>query len=389
MRSLNALLGLFLLLMTCVTCGGEAAPTVEGAEAFLAEAESRYMAAEIESERASWVQSTHITYDTERLAAQANERYIATTVELAKEAARFRDLDLDEASARKLGLLRLALTLPAPSDADATSELARISAALESLYGKGRYCPDGEDSCLELEDLSRTIASSRDAGELLEVWSGWRTISPQMRPSYERLVKLANLGAQELGFSDISDLWRSKYDMTPDDFSAEVDRLWSQVKPLYEQLHCHVRAKLAETYGEDLVALDGAIPAHLLGNMWAQEWSNVYDLVAPAEGAPAYDLTELLRKEGVDEIGMVRYAEGFFTSLGFEPLPDTFWERSLFVKPRDRDVVCHASAWDIDMEDDLRIKMCIEIISPPTARPLLRRSARPPGRQTSPGPVTS
>ena len=361
MRSLNALLALFLLLMACVTCGGEAAPTVAEAEDFLAQAESRFKAAEIESERASWVQSTYITDDTEWLAAQANERYISTMVELAKEAARFRDLDLDEADARKLGLLRLAMTLPAPSDADATSELAQISASLESVYGKGRYCPGEMDSCLELEDLSRTIASSRDADELLEAWSGWRTISPQMRPSYERLVELANLGAQELGFSDISDLWRSKYDMPPDDFSTEVDRLWNQVKPLYDQLHCHVRAKLAETYGEDLVALDGAIPAHLLGNMWAQEWSNIYDLVAPAEGTPAYDLTDLLRREGVDEIGMVRYGESFFTSLGFEPLPDTFWQRSLFVKPRDRDVVCHASAWDVDMDEDLRIKMCIEI----------------------------
>ena len=361
MRSLNALLALFLLLMACVTCGGEAAPTVAEAEDFLAQAESRFKAAEIESERASWVQSTYITDDTEWLAAQANERYISTMVELAKEATRFRDLDLDEADARKLGLLRLAMTLPAPSDADATSELAQISASLESVYGKGRYCPGEMDSCLELEDLSRTIASSRDADELLEAWSGWRTISPQMRQSYERLVELANLGAQELGFSDISDLWRSKYDMPPDDFSTEVDRLWNQVKPLYDQLHCHVRAKLAETYGEDLVALDGAIPAHLLGNMWAQEWSNIYDLVAPAEGAPAYDLTDLLRREGVDEIGMVRYGESFFTSLGFEPLPDTFWQRSLFVKPRDRDVVCHASAWDVDMDEDLRIKMCIEI----------------------------
>ena len=361
MRSLNALLALFLLLMACVTCGGEAAPTVAEAEDFLAQAESRFKAAEIESERASWVQSTYITDDTEWLAAQANERYISTMVELAKEAARFRDLDLDEADARKLGLLRLAMTLPAPSDADATSELAQISASLESVYGKGRYCPGEMDSCLELEDLSRTIASSRDADELLEAWSGWRTISPQMRPSYERLVELANLGAQELGFSDISDLWRSKYDMPPDDFSTEVDRLWNQVKPLYDQLHCHVRAKLAETYGEDFVALDGTIPAHLLGNMWAQEWSNIYDLVAPAEGAPAYDLTDLLRREGVDEIGMVRYGESFFTSLGFEPLPDTFWQRSLFVKPRDRDVVCHASAWDVDMDEDLRIKMCIEI----------------------------
>ena len=347
--------------MLLAACGGEAAPTVEEAEAFLVDAEARYITALVEAERASWVQSNFITYDSEWLAAKTNERLIGTTVELAQGAARYRDLELSESSRRKLGLLRLALTLPAPADAAATAELAQISASLESTYGKGRYCPGEEDSCLELEELSSILASSRDPEELLDAWTGWRTISPEMRSSYGRLVELANRGAQELGFADISVLWRSNYDMPPDDFSAETERLWAQVKPLYDELHCHVRAKLAETYGNEVVEADREIPAHLLGNMWAQEWGNIYDLVAPAEGAPAFDLTDLLVNEGVDELGMVRYGEGFFTSLGFAPLPETFWERSLFTKPRDRDVVCHASAWDVDMEEDLRIKMCIEV----------------------------
>ena len=349
------------ILAAALACGGDPAPTVADAQAFLAEASESYKESLVEAERANWVQANFITHDSEWLSAKNSERHIANTVKLAQRAAEFRDLDLTEEDARRLTLLRLLLTLPAPSDPAKTAELAQISASLESLYGAGRYCPGEGDECYELEDLSRVLAESRDAAELEEAWTGWRTISPAMKPKYERLVELANEGARELGFADISDLWRSKYDMPADDFAAETDRLWEQVSPLYEQLHCHVRAKLAETYGSDVVPEDQPIPAHLLGNMWAQEWANVYDLVAPSEGAPAYDLTELLEENGVDEIEMVRIGERFFTSLGFEPLPETFWERSLFTKPRDRDVVCHASAWNVDMEEDLRIKMCIEV----------------------------
>jgi len=106
---------------------------------------------------------------------------------------------------------------------------------------------------------------------------------------------------------------------------------------------------------------DGLIPAQLLGNMWAQEWGNIYPVVAPENSGQGYDLTELLKSHNVNELGMVHYGENFFKSLGFDPLPQTFWERSLFIKPRDRDVVCHASAWDVDNRNDLRLKMCIEV----------------------------
>src|SRR5690606_22025389 len=117
-----------------------------------------------------------------------------------------------------------------------------------------------------------------------------------------------------------------------------------------------------EQYGSEVVPADGPIPTHLLGNLWAQQWGNIYDVVKPTEAVAAgYDLTERLVAAGYDPQQMVRTGEAFFTSLGLEPLPDTFWERSQFVKPRDRDVVCHASAWSVDQKDDLRIKMCIQI----------------------------
>jgi peptidyl-dipeptidase A len=156
-------------------------------------------------------------------------------------------------------------------------------------------------------------------------------------------------------------MWRSGYDMPADEFSKELDRLWQQVRPLYVSLHSYARWKLAEKYGKDVVSENEPIPAHLLGNMWAQEWNNIYPLLAPPVTGAGGDLTAALRAKNTDARGMAKYGEAFFTSLGFAPLPATFWERSLFTKPRDRDVVCHASAWSIDFKEDLRIKMCVEI----------------------------
>jgi peptidyl-dipeptidase A len=337
-------------------------PTVEEARAFIEAAEKRMLDLGNRQNRATWVQSNFITDDTERMAAEANDATIAATTELAVASRRFEGLALPPDMARKLKLIKLSLTLPAPSDPALRSELTEIAASMESMYGKGRYCPKGEGSdCLDLAALSRTLADSRDPKELLDAWKGWHAIAPPMRDKYKRYVELANQGAREMGFADVGALWRSNYDMEPDAFSKDLERLWQQMRPLYESLHAYVRASLVKKYGAGVVPPNGPIPAHLLGNMWAQTWSNIYPLVAPADGDKGYDLTQILKDRKVDPRGMVRYGEGFFTSLGLEPLPPTFWERSLFVQPADRDVVCHASAWDIDNDQDLRIKMCIEI----------------------------
>jgi len=339
-----------------------AARTATPAEArtFVDEAEARLLQLSNETNRADWVKSTYITDDTEILAAQANQRAIAATVSYAKAATRFDGRRLPEDVARKLKLLKLALTLPAPSNPKEAEELTRIVAAMEGTYGKGKWCRT-PDNCLDLNALERILAESRDPNELRDAWVGWHKISPPMRKDFTRYVELGNKGARELGFADMGAMWRSKYDMPPDAFAKELDRLWQQVRPLYVSLHSYVRGKLREKYGPDVVPEKGPIPAHLLGNMWAQEWENIYPLVAPKDVDPGYDLTARLKAKGVDAKEMVRYGERFFESLGFAPLPATFWERSLFVKPRDREVVCHASAWDVDNVEDLRIKMCIEI----------------------------
>ena len=336
-------------------------PTVAEARTFLQEAEAKLLALSVDESRAGWVQSTYITDDTELLHAQANEKLIAATAADAKQAARFDGVALPEEPARKMKLLKVNLTLAAPANPKESEEVTRIAAALEGTYGKGKYCPEGKP-CMDVEEISKILATSRDPKELLDVWQGWHRISAPMRKDFERFVALANKGARELGFADTGAMWRSKYDMPPDEFARELDRLWEQVRPLYVSLHSYVRWKLREKYG-DAVPERGPIPAHLLGNMWAQTWDNVYPLVAPPGADPGFDLTQILKARGTDALGMVRYGEGFFTSLGFDPLPKTFWDRSLFVKPRDREVVCHASAWDVDSINDLRIKMCIDITS--------------------------
>jgi peptidyl-dipeptidase A len=353
---------LFLFLLALILpAGASAAPTAADARKFIENAEARLLEAGIAAERAAWVQANFITDDTEALAAEAEKELIAVTMDLAKQARAYEKLTLPPDVARKYMLLKVALSLVAPSDPAKQKELTQIAAWMEGTYGKGKYCPKGKKECLDIGKLSKILAQSRNPAELAEAWRGWHAISPPMKGKYARFVELANEGARELGFADLGALWRSGYDMPPDAFTADVDRLWNQVKPLYVPLHCYVRKRLRETYGEAVVPKGKPIPAHLLGNMWAQEWSNVYDLVKPAEGAAGYDVTKLLEAKKLDSKGMVRYGERFFTSLGFPPLPATFWERSLFTKPKDREVVCHASAWNLDWVDDLRIKMCIEV----------------------------
>ena len=351
----------FGLAATLGACAAGTGPTPDDAETFIADAESQLLDLWIDAGRATWVQNNFITDDTNTLASSANAAVMAATTDLAAAAARFDELDLPEDLSRKLTLLKTSLAAVAPSDAAMQSELAELMTEMESIYGRGEFCPEGDEACVDLPAMERMVADVRETDELLAIWNGWREVSPQMRPLYERFVELSNAGARELGFSDTGEMWRSGYDMPPDEFTAELERLWRQVSPLYESLHCHVRAKLGEEFGTAVVPQDEPIPAHLLGNMWSQTWANIYDAVGPEDSGPGYDLTSLLERRQVGELDMVRYGERFYSSLGFEPLPQTFWERSLFLQPVDRDVVCHASAWDIDYETDVRIKMCIGV----------------------------
>jgi peptidyl-dipeptidase A len=344
------------------------APTVDDARRFIEGAEARLLDLAITAQRAAWIQNTHITEDTEAMAAHHNEQYMAAQAELAKEAARFQAVPgLPFDVARKIQLLKTSITLAPPRDPAASRELARLGSAMESAYGKGKWCPpvktgeEGEDGCLDIGEMTRLLRTRRDPKLLLDVWKNWHAVGAPLRKDYQRFVAIANEGARELGFADTGEMWRSRYDVPPREIEPGLDALWQQLRPLYVSLHAYMRKRLRETYGPEVVPEKGPIPAHLLGNMWAQEWDALFPLVAPKDEGPGYDLTALLKAKKVTPIDMVKRGEAFFTSLGFPALPKTFWERSMFVKPRDREVVCHASAWDIDFVDDLRIKMCIEV----------------------------
>ncbi len=330
--------------------------TAADAKAFIAEAEASLEEDYEITNQAYWVQANFTTDDTNAIAAKFGEEATKKSVKLALATKAYKDLTLDPITQRKMNLLQSGLVLPAPDDKDKTKELATIAAQLDATYAKG--CTQ-DNQCFNLGKLSHTLATSSNPDEMLSAWLNWRKISPQMKSNYQRLVEIANEGSKQLGYPDTGALWRSKYDMPAEDFAKEMDRQWEQVKPLYDALQCHVRAKLNEKYGDEVVAPNGPIPAHLLGNMWAQNWANIYDIVAPKNNAQNIDITERLKIKGYDEKAMVRAAEHFFTSLGFKPLPDSFWQKSLFIEPQDHAVQCHASAWDIS-KTDYRIKMCIK-----------------------------
>ncbi len=336
--------------------------TPQGASDWIDMVEQDLFDYSLEAAKIYWINATYITQDTDALAAQIGAEGTEKSVNYALEAAKYAQVSgLDPEVARKLDMLRTGIVLPAPTTQGAATELNEIATSLNSQYGKGKGTLNGAE--INGSDIEAEMGNlERSPDELSEMWASWHSqVGAPMKDDYARMVAIANEGAEELGFDDVGAMWRANYDMTPQEFAAEKERLWEEVKPLYMALHTYVRSKLNEKYGNDIQPATGAIRADLLGNMWAQEWGNIYPLVAPeGAGDVGYDLTDLIAKKGFSEVDMVRVGEDFFSSLGFDALPETFYERSQFVKPADREVVCHASAWDLDNKDDIRIKMCIK-----------------------------
>lgn len=332
------------------------------ADAFVAQAEKELADYSILNARSQWINSNFITDDTDAIAAEFGARGTELGVKYAKGAAKFDDAKgLSFDTRRKLDFLKQGLVLPAPDKPGAADELNQIATRLQSTYGKGKGTLKGQP--INGSDIEEAMGTNRNPDELKEMWVSWHdNVGAPMSKDYARLVEIANEGAKELGYADVGAMWRAGYDMPPEDFARLMDKLWLQVKPLYDQIHCYTRTKLNQKYGDAVQPASGPIRADLLGNMWAQEWGNIYDIVAPkGAGDIGYDLTQLLVAKGYEPVRMVKAGEGFYTSLGLAPLPASFWERSLITKPRDREVVCHASAWDIDNKDDLRIKMCTKV----------------------------
>ena len=347
------------------SCSSQQAPALNESdvETFLERVELEDKTLGPVASSAYWLQANFITYDSQKVVADYGKRFQLLALERARQASTFDDVEVSEENRRKLNLIKNSFVMPSPLDDTLAGEIANIMAELDAMYGAGEHC-FGEGDCYDLEAFEGVIDNSRDPDELLKAWEGWRNIGTPMKDKYLRMVEIGNLGAKDLGYEGLTDLWFSQYDMPAEEFLAETDRVWDELKPLYDALHCHVRSELSDHYGEEVVSKEGVLPAHVLGNMWGQSWANVYDLVYTPDNPNAssgIDLTKILEEKNIDEIEMTKIAENFFISLGFQPLPDTFWERSLFVKPQDRSVVCHASAWNLDADaNDLRIKMCIE-----------------------------
>ncbi|KTE25877.1 MULTISPECIES: M2 family metallopeptidase [unclassified Sphingopyxis] len=340
-----------------------AAPTAADADAFVAAVEKDLFDYTVESSQVNWVNATYITEDTDAMASRINAVGTEKSVKYALEAAKYAGVaGLSADTKRKLDILRTGIVLPAPTTPGAATELNTIATDLQSQYGKGRGTLNGKE--ISGSDIEAEMGNLKNTpAQFAEMWTSWHDqVGAPMKDDYVKMVGIANAGAKELGFADTGAMWRSGYDMPPEEFAKLTEKIWQDMKPLYVALHTYVRWKLNEKYGDAVQPKTGPIRADLLGNMWAQEWGNIYPLVAPpGTGDLGYDIGDLLTEKGKGPLDMVKAGENFYSSLGMAPLPDTFWKRSQFLKPADREVVCHASAWDVDNKDDLRIKMCIKV----------------------------
>ncbi len=388
-----AVLGALAAPLLAVPSTGSAASVATPADvhAFVAQMNADYKARYIEPNAAEWVAETYITDDTQMLTARANERWLQwLSDEIEKSRAYDHVAGIDPRDARALYLLKLQTAMPAPKNPAHLTELTTLGSKLTAAYGAGKYCrnPGDASSCRNLDDLSKVLAYDRDWDHDLDAWAGWHQVGRGMLKDYQRFVELLDEGARDLGYDNVGTMWRAGYDMPPEDFPKVTDRLWSQVKPLYDELQCYARTKLAAKYG-DRMPRDGTIPAHITGNMWAQDWSNIYPMLEPYPGVGNLDVNQKLeaqRQAGYEELRrgfngtptpldlarlehdadrknaevMVHRSEDFYRSIGFPPLPASFYTKSMLLRPRDRDALCHPSAWPMDLNEDLRIKMCIQ-----------------------------
>jgi peptidyl-dipeptidase A len=367
------------------------APKGETADQFVARVNAEIRKGYPELASAQWLSSTYINGDSELVSAKAEERNLTQLRGWIEQSRKYEGQQLSPDTARAIQLLKLQADMPPPKDPAQLEALTKLASKLEGMYGKGTYCSGTGTAkkCRQLGELEDVLRTSRDYDEQLEAWQGWHTIAQPMRPDYVKFVELSNIGARDMGFADTGELWRSGYDMTPAQFAADTDRLWGQVKPLYDQLHCYARTQLEAKYGDRGEVAGGMLPAHLMGNMWQQDWSNLWDILQPYPDGGDLNVTEKLQELATQDFNlalaqhdgsptaddlsdmrvmgqlatakhMTERAEDFYASLGMPKLPASYWERSQFIKPRDRDVVCHASAWPMDMADDVRTKMCIK-----------------------------
>lgn len=253
--------------------------------------------------------------------------------------------------------------------ADKYSEFSHLVMLMKDTYNNAKLCgyrrtPIGIDPKLEMThplaycdlkldpDLVRLMEMSRDERELRYIWEAWHEkTGPPLRNTFMRYLDLANQAAYRHGFRDAGEQMRSAYE--DPEFFFVVQDLWTSVLPLYKQLFTFVRSGLMRKYGMQTVRPDGPIPAHLLGNMWGQNWRSIMDVVMPGP-METPDVTGEMVRQGFTPLKIFQMAEEFFTSMGLPPMSPEFWRNSMLQKSAEVHTQCTASAWDFCNNIDFR-----------------------------------
>uniref|UniRef100_A0A8D3AI04 Angiotensin-converting enzyme n=1 Tax=Scophthalmus maximus TaxID=52904 RepID=A0A8D3AI04_SCOMX len=311
---------------------------------------------------ASWKYNTDINEGNKQAMLEKNLEMAGHTLKFGQKARQYDSTDFQDGSVKriikKLSDIERAALPSAQLEEVIYKEYNTLLSNMETKYSVAEVCRDN-GTCHPLDpDLQKIMAESRDYDELLFAWKGWRDAAGKvLRQDYKRYVELANQAAKINGHPDNGAFWRSLYE-TPT-FEEDLESLWKELEPLYQNVHAYVRRALYKKYGPKYINLKAPIPAHLLGNMWAQTWSGIMDLAMPYPHATQVDATPAMVEQGWNAIKMFQESDKFFTSLGLLPMPQEFWNKSMLEKPSDgRQVVCHASAWDFYNRKDFRIKQC-------------------------------
>ncbi|KAM7313925.1 angiotensin-converting enzyme-like [Ixodes scapularis] len=229
------------------------------------------------------------------------------------------------------------------------NQMENLSSTMSRVYSSSLVTVGGMQNLSLTPNLTAIMAKVGNYTELQEAWTAWHdTVGRKERGLYIPFVQLLNKTATLNGYGSVKDKWLENYEM--ENISDVIDTVWEEVAPLYKKLHAFVRMKLKSIYKGKLPT-DGTIPAHLLGNMWAQSWDNLYANLS--SGSPL-DVSEELVKQKWTVHKMWKTAEDFFVSMGLPNMTDTFWNKSVMTKPTDRDIMCHATAWDFFSHNDFR-----------------------------------
>lgn len=312
---------------------------------------------------ASWNYASNINDENERIKNEVSAEVAKFMKEVSKDIQKFNWRTYESPDMRRQFKMLSKLGYAALPESE-YNEYLEVMSTMESNFAKVRVCDfKDEKKCdLSLEpEIEERIRKSRDPKELEYYWRAfYDKAGTPLRATFEKYVELNTKAAKLNNFTSGAELWLDEYEDPT--FEKQLEDIFSEIRPLYLQIHGYVRYRLNKHYGDDIVPPKGPLPMHLLGNMWAQQWSEIAELVSPFPDKPLVDVTQEMVKQGYTPKKMFEMGDDFFTSMGLKKLPTAFWEKSVLEKPTDgRDLICHASAWDFYLVDDVRIKQCTRV----------------------------